>query len=152
MFFVQSRVRISHYVIASRIKPTLIWIGAWRDSKVPERLSPNKRSLPIGVPARVETVDVLAFWGAFFSGIPTLVDVLITVRFTQREMKESSKHQQREKFIKIFGSTILEINLILGEITKGTPAIAAFRSKLALQNETIPPCPKRKRRCAKHAT
>ena len=149
MFFVQSRVRISHYVIASRIKPTLIWIGAWRDSKVPERLSPNKRSLPIGVPARVE---VLAFWGAFFSRIPTLVDVLITVRFTQREMKESSKHQQREKFIKIFGSTILEINLILVEITKGTPAIAAFRSRLALQNETISPCPKSKRRCAKHVT
>lgn len=90
----------------------------------------------IGIPARAETVDVLAFWGAFFSGILTLVGVLITVRFTQREMKESNKQHQREKFIKSFGSTILEINSILSEIGKFKEYIIKFKNNIPKYRET----------------
>lgn len=72
----------------------------------------------IGKPASASTVDVLAFWGAVFSGIITLVGVHLTIRFSQREIKMTLDQQERDNFIRGFGATVLEINSITFETKK----------------------------------
>lgn len=84
----------------------------------------------IGSPAKAETVDVLAFWGAVFGGVITLVGVFMTIRFTQKEMEQSSYQYERNQFIKSFGSTVLEINSIIFEIKKFREYIRKFQTSI----------------------
>jgi hypothetical protein len=72
----------------------------------------------IGEPAKASTVDILAFWGAVFGGIITLVGVFFTIQFSRREIEETMHQQEKDQFIKGFGATVLEINSISFEIKK----------------------------------
>lgn len=72
----------------------------------------------IGEPAKASTVDILAFWGAVFGGVITLVGVFLTVLFSKRQIQDTMHQQDKEQFIKGFGSTVLEINSISFEIKK----------------------------------
>ncbi|MFD2442852.1 hypothetical protein ACFSO7_02430 [Bacillus sp. CGMCC 1.16607] len=72
----------------------------------------------IGNPAKAETVDVLAFWGAVFGGIITLIGVFMTIRFSQGEIEQTLHQQEKDHFIKGFGATVLEINSITFEMKK----------------------------------
>lgn len=84
----------------------------------------------IGYPARAETVDVLAFWGAVFGGIITLIGVFLTIRYSKNEMEQKQDQEKRDQFIKEFGSTVLEINSIVSEMNKFSGYLQKLKTNL----------------------
>ncbi|MBD8071636.1 hypothetical protein [Bacillus sp. PS06] len=71
-----------------------------------------------GAPAKADNVDVLAFWGAVFSGLITLLGVYYTIRYSQKEINKTLEQQDRDLFITRFGAIVLEINSISYELKK----------------------------------
>lgn len=90
----------------------------------------------IGKPASASTVDVLAFWGAVFSGIITLVGVGLTIRFSQGEIELTINQQSKEQFIKGFGSIVLEINSITFETKKYCNYLNKYKRSLEIYCKT----------------
>ncbi|MDQ0230915.1 hypothetical protein [Metabacillus malikii] len=90
----------------------------------------------IGEPAKASTVDILAFWGAVFGGIITLVGVLLSVRFSQKEIQYTMHQQDKDQFIQGFGSTVLEINSISYEIKKFRDYLNQYKKNIVEYSHT----------------
>lgn len=70
-----------------------------------------------GTPAEANSVDILAFWGAVFGAIITLVGVFLTIRFSERGIEISLNQQVKENFYNSFPVRLKTVNMVIEPVT-----------------------------------
>lgn len=81
-----------------------------------------------GKPAEASSVDILAFWGAVFGAIITLVGVFLTIRFSERSLENSLYQQEKDNFINSFPIRLKAINEVNASIQKVGYKLAGVHS------------------------